>query len=211
MRPVIAAFLLLLLAGCATTQPPAPRPPPPDPRTLMSALEQRIAILIADQRSRIDPEAKPLMIDPELVDIARQRSSDMATKHYFAHAAPNGDTSASILMAEDTRFQGLLGENIAAQHYRAELGIDVDQFARSFVDIWLKSPKHKENLAYAEYNRTGIGAAVDGDTVYVTQLFATDLGLGPHLDAPADPVTPIRDNHAIVPKPKPEPGLRGPR
>jgi hypothetical protein len=26
---------------------------------------------------------------------------------------------------------------------------------------------------------------VNGDTVYVTELFATDLGLGPHEDKPA--------------------------
>ena len=205
MRVISVALLLLLVAGCATTPPPAPRPPPPDPKTLMGALEQRIAILVADERGRIDPTAKPLMIDPELAAIARQRSSDMAAKHYFAHAAPNGDTSASILMAEDAHFQGLLGENIGAQHYRAELGVDVDQFARNFLDIWLKSPKHKENLAYAEYNRTGIGAAVDGDTVYVTELFATDLGLGPHQDAPP-PASPVAKD-AIVPKPKPD--LRG--
>jgi uncharacterized protein YkwD len=203
MRVFITALLLLLVAGCATTPPPAPRPPPPDPKTLMSALEQRVAILVADERARIDPNARPLMIDPELAAIARQRSNDMAAKHYFAHAAPNGDTSASILMAEDAHFQGLLGENMAAQHYRTELGVDVDQFARNVLDIWLKSPKHKENLAYTEYNRTGIGAAVDGDTVYVTELFATDLGLGPHEDAPPPPA----DKGAIVPKPKPD--LRG--
>ena len=92
-------------------------------------------------------------------------------------------------------------------NYRAALGVDVNQFARNFVDIWLKSPKHKENLAYADYDRTGIGAAADGDTVYVTELFATDLGLGQHQDAPP-PSAPAGDG-AIVPKPKPEPGLRG--
>jgi len=169
----------------------------------MVALEQRIAVLVADERSRIDPAAKPLMIDPELVGIARQRASDMAAKHYFAHAAPNGDTSASILMAEDARFQGLLGENMAAQHYRVELGVDVDQFARNFLDIWLKSPMHRDNLAYGAYDRTGVGAAVDGDTVYVTQLFATDLGLGLHDDRPA--VSLPANSGTIVPKPKPAP------
>jgi len=200
MRVFIAAILLLLVAGCTTTPPPAP-PPPPDPKTLMTALEQRLAVLVAEERERIDPKAKPLMIDPELAGIARQRAADMAAKHYFAHAAPNGDTSASILMAEDARFQGLLGENMAAQHYRAQIGVDVNQFARNFLDIWLKSPKHRDNLAYEDYDRTGIGAAVDGDTVYVTQLFATDLGLGPHEDAPA--AAPANDNGAILPKPKP--------
>jgi len=81
-----------------------------------AALETRIAILIADERSRIAPDAKSLVIDAELCNIARQRAADMATKNYFAHTAPNGDTSASLLMAKDAHFQGLLGENMAAQH-----------------------------------------------------------------------------------------------
>lgn len=176
----------------------------------MPALELRIAVLVADERSRVDPKAKSLMIDPELSGIARQRAADMATKNYFAHTAPNGDTSASLLMTEDAHFQGLLGENMAAQHYTPALGIDVDAFARRFVDTWLKSAPHKENLSFADYSRTGVGAAVNGDTVYVTQLFSTDLGLGPHPDdAPPAVVTPLPNAQAAMPTPKPEAPLRG--
>ncbi len=167
----------------------------------MPALELRIAVLIADERSRIAPEAKTLVIDPELGAIARERAVDMAAKNYFAHTAPNGDTSASLLMAQDTRFQGLLGENMAAQHYNPASGIDIEAFARRFVATWLASASHKENLAFPDYNRTGVGAAVNADTVYVTQLFSTDLGLGPHKDGtPPSVVTPL---------PNPKSGLPG--
>ena len=31
-------------------------------------------------------------------------------------------------------------------------------------------------IAFADYDRTGVGAAVNGDTVYVAQLFASNLG-----------------------------------
>lgn len=204
MRGIIVSFLLLVCGGCASIQ--EVMKPPPDPKSQMGALELRIAILIADERSRIDPDARSLMIDPELSEIARQRASDMAAKNYFAHTAPNGDTSASLLMSEDAHFQGLLGENMAAQHYNAAQGIDVDAFARRFVETWLKSAPHKENLSFADYNRTGVGAAVNGDMVYVTQLFATDLGLGPHPDsAPPAVVTPLPSPRDA----KPEPALRG--
>ncbi|HEX4304235.1 MAG TPA: CAP domain-containing protein [Rhizomicrobium sp.] len=214
MRALLAAGLFLLLAGCSTMEsvvsPPAP---PPDPRTLMPALEQRIAVLIADERSRIDPKARTLMIDPELSDVARKRSIDMAAKSYVGHTAPNGDTSATILMAEDVHFQGLLGENIAAQRYIPAVGVDVETFARRFVATWLASAPHKENLSFADYNHTGVGAAVNGDTVYVTQLFSTDLGLGPHPDDPLPPViTPVpsaRDGKAAMPPPDPGVALRG--
>lgn len=212
MRPLLAAFLLLLCAGCSTFDAPL-RPPPPDPKTLMPALEERIAILIADARSKADPNAKFLMIDPELSAIARQRAADMAAKNYIAHTAPNGDTSATLLMAEDTHFQGILGENIAAQHYQPAIGVDIEGFARRFVETWLASPPHKENLSFADYNKTGVGAAVNGDTVYVTQLFSTDLGMGPHPDDPAPPViVPVPSAKAArdaMPTPKPGARLRG--
>jgi uncharacterized protein YkwD len=183
-RIVLLALVCLALAGCAALPDSvrqnaglaAPLPPPPDPRTEMAALEIRIAALTEDQRLKIDPNARPLAFDPELARIARERASDMAEKNYLAHAAPNGDTSATLLMAEDAKFQGLLGENLAAQHYVKQSGVDVEEFAQRFLDEWMKSQPHRENLAFADYDRTGVGAAVNGDTVYVAQLFASNLG-----------------------------------
>ena len=84
---------------------------------------------------------------------------------------------ASLLMAEDAKWQGLLGENLAAQHYVKQSGVDVEHFAQRFLDEWMKSQPHRDNLAFADYDRTGVGAAVNGDTVYVAQLFACDLGI----------------------------------
>ena len=174
-----AAFFLLLalpLLGCADMGA-TPSQAPPDPKTQMAALETRIAALTEEQRLKIDPGAKQLTLDPELARIARERAADMAAKNYLAHAAPNGDTAATLLMAEDAKFQGLLGENLAAQHYVEQSGVDVEQFAQRFLDEWMKSQPHRENLAFADYDRTGVGAAVNGDTVYVAQLFASDLGV----------------------------------
>jgi len=201
MKRLLGIVLALLTLGGCQIVPMAPRaaapavavarPPPPDPKIEMPALETRIAVLIEEQREKLDPKAHSLAIDPELSRIARARAEDMAANNYLAHAAPNGDTSASLLMAGDAKWQGLLGENLAAQHYRKESGVDVDQFAQRFLDEWMKSQPHRDNLAFAQYDRTGVGAAVNGDTVYVAQLFASDLGLPPPPpDAPASIVTP---------------------
>jgi hypothetical protein len=95
----------------------------------------------------------------------------------MAHTSPEGVTSASLIMDQDQDFQGLLGENMAAQTFSPSRGVDVETFARRFVDTWLNSPQHKDNLSYIAYDRTGVGAAVSEDTVYVTLLLATDLGL----------------------------------
>lgn len=145
----------------------------------MPALANRIAALVEEEREKLDPRAKTLVVDAELTKVAQTRVRDMAAKNYLAHAAPNGDTSASLLMADDENWQGLLGENLAAQHYLKVSGVDVEIFAQRFLDEWMKSGPHRENLAYPAYDRTGVGAAVNGDTVYVMELFASDLGLKP--------------------------------
>jgi uncharacterized protein YkwD len=187
-----AAALALVLLVCAACADETSVPPPPDPKTQMAALELRIFDLIQDQRHRIDPKAKTLSLDSELVGVARRRCEDMAAKNYMAHKSPDGQTSASLIMDEDSDFQGLLGENIAAQHFTRQGGVDVEGFAQRFVKTWLESPDHKENLSFAAYDRSGVGAAVSGDTVYVTQLFATDLGLTRHAtDQKARQVTPL--------------------
>src|SRR6185312_15811 len=113
MRIRVLFLSLCVLSGCTSL---------PDPAERMPALEQRIALLVEEEREKLDVHAKPLAIDPELGHIARERSADMAAKNYLAHAAANGDTSASLLMAQDKRFQGLLGENMAAVHFTKQTG-----------------------------------------------------------------------------------------
>jgi uncharacterized protein YkwD len=150
----------------------------------MPALESRIYALIVDERRRLDPKARFLALDPELVAIARQRSKDMALKNSFA--AEDTHTSAIMLMKQDANFQGLIGENVAAQHFTPGADIDVEAVANNFVSRWVASTPHKENLGFADYDRTGVGASANGDTIYVTQLFTTSLGMGAH-DASASP------------------------
>ncbi|HEX2591313.1 MAG TPA: CAP domain-containing protein [Rhizomicrobium sp.] len=190
----------LLLAACAgdphAVSRRTPLPPPPDPATQMGALEVRINQMVDAERIKLNPGAKPLSLDSELVGIARQRSQDMATRNTFAPPGDDTHVSATLLMSKDATFQGLLGENVAAQHYVKESGVDVEAFAKRFVDTWLESEPHRKNLAFGDYNRTGVGAAVNGDTVYVTQLFATDLGLGPYKDTTTPQKVTSYDNAA---------------
>ncbi len=210
IRAVSFLLAVLALAACATT-PPAPPAPPPDPKTQMGALEIRIAILVEEQRHRLDPKARILAIDPELSRIARARASDMAEGNYLAHAAPNGDTSASLLMKQDEKWQGLLGENLAAQHYTKQSGVAVDEFAQRFLEEWLKSPPHRDNMIFANYDHAGVGAAVNGDTVYVALLFSTDMGLKPReATSPANAVT-SWESPAAASAPLAKPSLQPPR
>ena len=175
LSAAVCAFLLLFCAGCADLSSLF-GPSKPDVPAQMPALESHIYTLIVDERRKLDPKAHFLSLDPELVTVARKRSASMALKNSFTGDDPHA--SATMLMAEDAKFQGLIGENVAAQHFTPAAGIDVDAVAKRFVDGWLASAPHKENLDFADYDRTGVGAAANGDTIYVTQLFSTDLGLG---------------------------------
>ena len=47
---------------------------------------------------------------------------------------------ATLLTAEDAKFQGLLGENIAALHYVKQSGVDVNAFAKRFLDNLAEEP-----------------------------------------------------------------------
>jgi uncharacterized protein YkwD len=190
--PVTLLLAALLLAGCgsmadmkqrvglsaATPQAAAyvPPPPPPDPKTQMAELETRLGVLVEETRHKLDPNTKLLRLDDRLVKIARARAADMAAKKYLASAAPDGKTSASLLMDADAQYQGLLGENVAAQYYVAQTGVDPKAFAERFLETWLASPAHRENLAFPDYDRAGVGAAVNDDTVYVALLFSTTTG-----------------------------------
>jgi uncharacterized protein YkwD len=211
----IALLFLAALALSACAEVPAGPPAPPDPKTQMGALETRIAALVEEERLKLDPKAKPLAVDAELSKVARSRASDMAAKNYLAHEGPDGATSASELMQEDAKWQGLLGENLAAQHYTKQSGVVVDIFARRFLDEWLKSPPHRDNMAFADYDHAGVGAAVNGDTVYVAVLFSTDMGLPPPKpEGPASAVTtwasPAAASAATPAKPSGDPlRLRG--
>ena len=110
---------LFVCAGCADDRLASSKPAAPavDPATQMAALEERIFDIVQDERHRINPDAKPLALDSELMAVARERSADMAAKKYVAHKGPDGETSAGLIMAEDEDFQGLLGENLAAEHF----------------------------------------------------------------------------------------------
>lgn len=203
MRRLCLVVALLAVAACTTT--PAERATEIPSAMQMAALEARILELILEERARIDADAKHLATDPVLVAAARHHSRDMAEKGYFEHKGPDGQSTASYILANDATFRGLLGENIASQNYAPGAGIDVEAFAKRFVESWIESPPHRQNLAFKLYDRTGIGVAASANAIFVTQLFATDLGI-PLPQTVADTVPAPTPRPASAPTPLPNPG-----
>lgn len=172
-RAALGAFLGLAIGGCAGWFGPSR----PDPAARMPALEQRIFTLVSEKRHQTEPKARVLAWDQTLALVARKHSAEMAKANSFAGSG-DPHSAATILMGEDAKFQGMVGENVAAQHFTPGQDIDVDVFAKRFVDTWFASKAHLENLSFADFDRSGVGAAVNADTIFVSQLFTTDLGLG---------------------------------
>lgn len=176
-RTAFLALFALALAGCADLFAPER----PDPAAQMPLLEKRIVEMVAERRAKADPKARIMLVDPELTKVARKRSMGMATASSFT-TGDDPHISATMIMADDAKFQGLVGENVAAQHFTLAQGIDVDAFAKRFVEGWSSSKPHLENLSFPDYDRTGVGASANADTIYVAQIFTTDLGLGDKTD-----------------------------
>ena len=179
---LVLALAVVGLCACAT-QPKAP-PPPPDPASQMPALEARIMAIVETERMKIAPKAKMLTPDPELSKVARGRARDMAAKHYLAHAAPDGETSATLLMAQDADFQGLLGENLAAQHYTKQQGISVEAFAKKgFCSVY--GEQHPDHYAVG----VPMGRLRDGELIVFNAVIprfrasrqSVEEGLAPRL------------------------------
>jgi uncharacterized protein YkwD len=205
MRRIIFGFALLLLASCAglpaapppqaspaaavpVVPPPPPLPPAPPSTEQLAQIQQRLYARVAEERMRLDAEAKSLKIDPELAAAAQAHSDDMAKKRAFDSSNdPNENIAVQHLMT-NPNFQGYVGENSAMQYFTPGAAIDPDEMARVFLELWLKSPEHRRHIAFPGFDRTGVGIAANDNEIYASQIFSTDLGLPPPPPPPPAPV-----------------------
>lgn len=104
---------------------------------------------------------RPLVMDPQLRDVARAHSRDMYQRDYFSHVTPDGRSAFDRLDAAGVKFLAA-GENIA-------FAPDVDSAEASL----LGSPEHRANILAPDYVRVGIGVIeAPGYEEMFTQEFA---------------------------------------
>jgi uncharacterized protein YkwD len=141
---------------------PAPQPPPPpvDPATLEAAVVAGI------NAQRAAAGLPPLQLDPDLVMVARERSSDMAQKGYFSHVSPTGETFRSLMQSQGVPCSWC-GENIAYNNFGD------DQTVAVVLSAWMASPGHRDNILRSSFDRVGVGVALGGSGAkYYTAVFA---------------------------------------
>ena len=151
----------------------------PDPvsrngdRSELVRSERTAEVLIAEdieaERARFAPDAPRLAPDPDLTNIARQRSEAMAHGAPFSHEAENGRVIAADMVRRRFGPYGAIGENILEMY--GSQAFDAAAFARSAVSDWMTSPGHRANILSPDYRSSGIGVAVNGGYAYATQVF----------------------------------------
>lgn len=118
----------------------------------------------AVNRTRARERVLKLVWHPAAAAVAQTHSRAMAERGFFDHEDPQrGD------LAERLNKAGVAWTSIAENTFQ-EQGHS-DPVGRA-VEVWLKSPGHRQNLLNRSYTDTGIGFASDRrGTVYFTQIF----------------------------------------
>lgn len=113
-------------------------------------------MLQAHNAERSRAGVAPLEIDAVLTEIARRRAQDMATRNYFSHTSPSGETAFSLLGAFRYAYR-TAGENIARNNYPDAQSVSIA------MQGFMSSSAHRQNILDARFSRVGIGVAVGAD------------------------------------------------
>jgi uncharacterized protein YkwD len=168
MRIVIAILLSFVVAAAA---PVRERQSPASMARAIERAEMLIAEGIDKARTELEPDAPKLVPNGELNRIARLRSEAMAKGiDPFAHEDSKGRPAATDMMRERISPYGWFGENIMYE-YRGRLPFNPENFAKIAIEGWLDSPGHRANILSPDFDRTGVGVALNGTTAYATQVF----------------------------------------
>tara|TARA_R110000868_G_scaffold13397_3_gene62565 strand:- start:20 stop:595 length:576 start_codon:yes stop_codon:yes gene_type:complete len=180
-----AGFLLLALTLAACAAGPT-RPAPPDRVSLSSLPQAASAIAMGDDAfsratfdainaDRVAEGIPPLSPDTQLQHAAAVHSADMAVRKFIGHYNPDRQGPNERMLAVWPEFKGSLAENIAAMTgpLAKKEGTRPEDLANALVRQWRASPSHRKNMRAAAFTIGGVGIAREGDTVYVTTLFAT--------------------------------------
>jgi uncharacterized protein YkwD len=121
-----------------------------------SVAGSRAALACLIDETRRERGLSPLRYDDRLGQAARDHTSDMVRRDYFAHVSPGGADMTDRLRDAGwpTRGSWWAGEMLA-------LGSGSRSTPRSLVSAWLNSPPHRAILLSERAARIGIGVARD--------------------------------------------------
>jgi uncharacterized protein YkwD len=122
---------------------------------------------IVDEINRLRRQAGLAPVQPagDLADLARARSTDMATRNYFSHTTPEGSGFLSMLKDRGIGYK-FAGEILAKNSYPD------DTAPGTAIVTWLNSPAHKAIMYDGRFTHAGSGYAKAADGMhYFTVIF----------------------------------------
>ncbi|HEY3380884.1 MAG TPA: CAP domain-containing protein [Vicinamibacterales bacterium] len=129
-------------------------------------LEFHVFLLTNQQRSARNLAA--LVASEPLSEVARGHSREMLARNFFDHRTPEGVGPAQRLAQRGLRYDAW-AENIFMSTGGSA---DPSQLASMIVGGWMSSESHRSNILQPDFRFLGVGAAVEGRHVTITELFA---------------------------------------
>ncbi len=120
------------------------------PKTLSIDEESEVKMLELINAERAKVNAKPLVIDKTITEVARKHSRDMWQRQYFAHENPDGQSPFDRMSEGGVKYIAA-GENLA---FAPTLGVAHQGL--------MNSPGHKRNILDPNFGRVGIGVISGG-------------------------------------------------
>ena len=130
----------------------------------MGQVEQLIFKRVNEER--VKNGVQELDYNSTMQKYARIKSADMGDKGYFSHEDLQGNL-ITVKMKNDGVKYNAWGENIA---YIGGVS-DQNQLAKQFMDNWMNSPGHRQNILSQNFKSVGVGVYKVGNRVYATQEF----------------------------------------
>jgi len=160
--------------GTQDTTPPAqPAQTTQTGEINVASLEKDIHDNINDIRTQLG--FSELVWNTVLNGIARNHSIDMMENGYFSHEDLQGDGFSErykdagftcMVFSGSLIFRG--EENLQTGSIQ---GLTQEEVATMVADAWMDSFEHREKILKNYWETEGIGVAVSGNTIYVTQNF----------------------------------------
>lgn len=130
-------------------------------------------ILELTNKVRRENALRPVQYEKGLTELARLQSRNMSKYKFFAHKDQEG---LDVLGRQEKYYpqlmQLLIGENLA------KVSGSVEKITpESIVKGWMNSPGHRANILKPEFTHLGVGVFIKGETLWVTQNFATPMVL----------------------------------
>ncbi|QZX99049.1 CAP domain-containing protein [Halobaculum rubrum] len=149
-------------------------PPPLENKTPREDINVTLSeIILIDKINdyRADSGSGRLVSDPRLARIARHHSYDMATRDFFNHTNPDGETFADRVQ-ESSYACGGGGENLRGVFWNRSYSQTEEELAEVILRGFIESPEHNTGMLLPSHDTIGVGIyiAEDGRT-YATVNF----------------------------------------